>query len=81
MLEGITPTIKARLIGQGKTRVMISTPLSESTVAEYLTTLQAEVKDNGVSVGSYPRWGKKRNTVTLTGMYAAPLSLESMGTD
>ncbi|KAH8884779.1 Molybdopterin binding protein [Thozetella sp. PMI_491] len=68
MLEGLKPIIHARLIGKSKTRVMISTPLTESQVAEYLTELQNKVKTKGVSVGSYPRWGKKRNTVTLTGM-------------
>ncbi len=69
-MEGLEPSIDDRLLGRSKTRIMISTPMSESQVAEYLTKLQAEVKAKGVSVGSYPRWGKKRNTVTLTGMYA-----------
>lgn len=48
---------------------MISTPLPESSVAEYLTTLAARVEPHGVKVGSYPRWGRKRNTVTLVGRY------------
>lgn len=48
---------------------MISTPLPESAVAEYLTELAARVEPKGVKVGSYPRWGKKHNTVTLVGRY------------
>lgn len=46
---------------------MFSTPLAESEVATYLTELAAKVEPMGVKVGSYPRWGKKRNTVTLVG--------------
>ena len=53
--------------GQGDYRVIISTPLPESAVAGYLTKLAGEVQSKGVKVGSYPRWGKKRNTVTLVG--------------
>ena len=48
-------------------RVIISTPLPESAVAPYLTELAERVEPKGVKVGSYPRWGKKRNTVTLVG--------------
>jgi hypothetical protein len=55
--------------GKGITRVLISTPLPESAVAPYLTQLAAEVEPKGVKVGSYPRWGKKSNTVTLVGRY------------
>jgi len=46
---------------------MISTPLPESEVAQYLTELAERVAPQGVKVGSYPRWGKKNNTVTLVG--------------
>ncbi|QKX58446.1 uncharacterized protein TRUGW13939_05570 [Talaromyces rugulosus] len=53
--------------GNGSYRVLISTPLPESTVAGYLTDLALRVAPHGVKVGSYPRWGKKRNTVTLVG--------------
>jgi hypothetical protein len=53
-------------------RVVISTPLPESAVAEFLRTLAARVEPRGVKVGSYPRWGKKRNTVTLVGRYVSP---------
>ncbi|EEQ30829.1 molybdopterin binding domain-containing protein [Microsporum canis CBS 113480] len=42
-------------------------PLVESSVAAYLTDLAARVEPKGVKVGSYPRWGKRRNTVTLVG--------------
>jgi hypothetical protein len=48
---------------------MISTPMPESSVAPYLTELAARVEPKGVKVGSYPRWGKKTNTVTLVGRY------------
>lgn len=53
--------------GKGIHRVTISTPLPESAIAAYLTDLAARVEPRGVKVGSYPRWGKKRNTVTLVG--------------
>lgn len=70
LLKGLTPSILPRLTdpeGKGTVRVSISTPLPESAVAEYLTALAARVEPRGVKVGSYPRWGKKRNTVTLVG--------------
>jgi len=41
--------------------------LAESAVAEYLTDLQKKVSSKGIKVGSYPRWGKAWNTVTLVG--------------
>ena len=40
---------------------------AESAVAAYLTELSGKVAEKGVKVGSYPRWGKSRNTVTLVG--------------
>ncbi|KAH6632750.1 MoaB/Mog domain-containing protein [Chaetomium tenue] len=70
LLKGMTPSILPRLTdpeGKGIIRVSILTPLSESTVAEYLTELAARVEPKGVKVGSYPRWGKKKNVVTLVG--------------
>ncbi|KAJ4294767.1 hypothetical protein N0V88_005001 [Collariella sp. IMI 366227] len=70
LIDGLTPSIVPRLTdpeGKGSIRVMISTPLPESAVAEYLTELAARVEPKGVKVGSYPRWGKKHNTVTLVG--------------
>lgn len=36
-------------------------------MAPYLTELAQKVEPKGVKVGSYPRWGKTRNTVTLVG--------------
>lgn len=48
-------------------RVLISSPLPESDVAEYLTRLQGRVAERGVKIGSYPKWGKKMNTITLVG--------------
>jgi molybdopterin-biosynthesis enzyme MoeA-like protein len=70
LLLHLKPSIMHRLSdpeGKGITRFMISTPLPESAVAPYLTELAAKVEPRGVKVGSYPRWGKKRNTVTLVG--------------
>ncbi|KAK0701661.1 MoaB/Mog domain-containing protein [Lasiosphaeria miniovina] len=70
LLEGLKPFLLPRLDnpeGNSTVRVTISTPLSESAVAEYLTELAARVGPKGVKVGSYPRWGNKRNTVTLVG--------------
>ncbi|KAF4456993.1 FAD synthetase-like protein [Fusarium austroafricanum] len=70
LLEGLKPHILPRLTdpeGKGTHRVLFSTPLPESGVADYLTTLAAKVGPKGVKVGSYPRWGKKNNTVTLVG--------------
>ncbi|KAM0232249.1 hypothetical protein ACHAPO_008022 [Fusarium lateritium] len=70
LLEGLKPHILPRLTdpeGKGTHRVLFSTPIPESGVAEFLTTLAAKVEPKGVKVGSYPRWGKENNTVTLVG--------------
>lgn len=70
MLTGLKPRILPRLTdpeGKGVYRVLFSTPLAESEVAGYLTELSSKVEGKGVKVGSYPRWGKSRNTVTLVG--------------
>ncbi|KAI0447012.1 molybdopterin binding domain-containing protein [Xylaria telfairii] len=70
LLEGLKPFINDRLVdpeGKGICRVIISTPLPESAVADYLRGLAMKVAPKGVKVGSYPRWGKKNNTVTLVG--------------
>ncbi|PYI28465.1 Molybdopterin binding protein [Aspergillus indologenus CBS 114.80] len=71
LLEHLKPALLPRLVnpeeGTGIYRYLFSTPLPESTVAGYLTELAARVADRGVKVGSYPRWGNKRNTVTLVG--------------
>lgn len=70
LLEGIKPRLLPRLAdpeGKGMYRALFSTPLAESQVAEFLTQLAAKVEPKGVKVGSYPRWGKNRNVVTLVG--------------
>lgn len=70
MLTGLKPKILPRLTdpdGKGVHRILFSTPLAESEVAEYLTELSGKVDSKGVKVGSYPRWGKSHNTVTLVG--------------
>lgn len=70
LLEGLKPRLVPRLTdpeGKGIYRILISTPMAESAVATYLTELAAEVEPKGIKVGSYPRWGKKRNSITLVG--------------
>ncbi|KAI9842149.1 MAG: hypothetical protein M1837_007436 [Sclerophora amabilis] len=70
LVDGLKPRLLPRLTdpeGKGIHRVLFSTPLAESAVAGYLTELAAKVEPQGVKVGSYPRWGKKLNTVTLVG--------------
>ncbi|KAF2152415.1 3'-phosphoadenosine 5'-phosphosulfate sulfotransferase [Myriangium duriaei CBS 260.36] len=70
LLDGLRPVLAPRVAdpgGKGTTRILFSTPLAESEVAGYLTELSEKVKEKGIKVGSYPRWGKGRNTVTLVG--------------
>lgn len=70
LLDGMKPLLLPRLTdpeGKGIYRLLFSTPLAESAAASYLTELAAKVEPKGVKVGSYPRWGKPRNTVTLVG--------------
>lgn len=70
LLDGMRPRLLPRLTdpeGKGIHRILISTPLPESEVAPYLTELAAKVESRGIKVGSYPRWGKTHNTVTLVG--------------
>ncbi|KAF1950816.1 Molybdopterin binding protein [Byssothecium circinans] len=70
MLDGLKPLLLPRLAdpeGKGVLRILISTPMAESAVAGYLTELAAKTEPKGVKVGSYPRWQKQHNTVTLVG--------------
>lgn len=70
LLDNIRPYLLPRLKdpeGKGIHRILISTPLPESEVAPYLTELANRIEQRGIKVGSYPRWGKARNTVTLVG--------------
>jgi molybdopterin-biosynthesis enzyme MoeA-like protein len=70
LLDGLKPLLTPRLSdpeGKGNYRILISTPQAESEVATYLTELAGRVEPKGVKVGSYPRWGKNTNTVTLVG--------------
>lgn len=70
LLENLKPGLLPRLTnpeGKGIYRFLFSTPLPESAVAPYLTELARQTNPHGVKVGSYPRWGKKLNTVTLVG--------------
>lgn len=70
LLDGMRPLLLPRLTdpeGKGSYRLLFSTPLAESQAASYLTELAVRVKPQGIKVGSYPRWGKAHNTVTLVG--------------
>ncbi|KAL2830783.1 MoaB/Mog domain-containing protein [Aspergillus cavernicola] len=70
LLEHLRPSLLPRLVnpeGKGIYRYLFSTPLPESAVAPYLTDLAGRTESRGIKVGSYPRWQKKRNTVTLVG--------------
>lgn len=70
LLDGLKSVLVSRLTdpeGKGIYRIIISTPMAESAVAAYLTELAANVESRGIKVGSYPRWGRKRNSVTLVG--------------
>ncbi|KAI9797417.1 MAG: hypothetical protein M1835_000752 [Candelina submexicana] len=70
LLDGMKPRLLPRLTdpeGKGIHRILISTPVAESQVAAYLTELAAKVEPAGIKVGSYPRFGKARNEITLVG--------------
>lgn len=70
LLEGLKPLLVPRLSnpeGKGIHRLTFSTPMPESEIAEFLTELASRVEPRGIKVGSYPRWGRKRNAVTLVG--------------
>jgi molybdopterin-biosynthesis enzyme MoeA-like protein len=70
LLDGMKAVLLPRLTdpeGKGIYRLLFSTPLAESAAASYLTELASKVEPKGVKVGSYPRWGKAHNTVTLVG--------------
>ncbi len=70
LLDGLKPVLFPRLSnpeGKGIYRLTFSTPLPESAVADYLGELAARVQSRGIKVGSYPRWKRSRNAVTLVG--------------
>ncbi|KAL0256399.1 hypothetical protein SLS55_008794 [Diplodia seriata] len=70
LLESLKPQLLPRLTdpeGKGVYRIIISTPMAESAVAPFLTELAQRVEPRGIKVGSYPRWGKAHNSVTLVG--------------
>ncbi|KAF2459232.1 MoaB/Mog domain-containing protein [Lineolata rhizophorae] len=70
LLDCLKPRLLPRLTdpeGKGIHRILFATPMAESAVAGYLTELAAKVEPKGVKVGSYPRWHKKHNSVTLVG--------------
>ncbi|KAI9651774.1 MAG: hypothetical protein M1831_007590 [Alyxoria varia] len=70
LLEGLRTILLPKLKnseGESVCRMSFSTPLAESAVAPFLTQLAEKTEPRGVKVGSYPRWGKAQNTVTLVG--------------
>lgn len=70
LLDGLRPLLLPRITdpeGKGIYRLSFATPLVESAAASYLTELAAKVAARGIKVGSYPRWGKRHNAVTLVG--------------
>lgn len=70
LLEGLKPLLMSRLAdpeGKGIHRLIFSITKAESEVAGYLTELARRVGSRGIKVGSYPRWGRTRNSVTLVG--------------
>lgn len=70
LLQGLKPKLLPRLSdpeGKGIYRILFATPLAESEVAGYLTELAGKVGPKGIKVGSYPHWGRAKNTVTLVG--------------
>jgi len=69
MLRGYEKNLLVRIEASRRNiyRIMVSTSQPESQMAGYLTELQDKVKAKDVKVGSYPRWGSKKNTVTLVG--------------
>lgn len=70
LLEGLKPRLLPRLAdpeGKGTYRILISTPMAESAVAPYLTELAQKVASKNLAIGSYPRFGKSRNVVTIVG--------------
>lgn len=66
LLDSLKPSLLPRL-GKAKYRILISTPMAESAVAPYLTELSKRVASHQIAIGSYPRWGKNTNVVSLVG--------------
>ncbi|KAI1792424.1 Molybdopterin binding protein [Ganoderma leucocontextum] len=58
MLDGLVPFLPLPPPSERPCRQQVFTNLPESSIAPYLTTLQARVKDAGVRVGSYPLLSK-----------------------
>ncbi|KAM5536820.1 hypothetical protein V8D89_009538 [Ganoderma adspersum] len=58
MLDGLLPFLPLPPPSERPCRQQVFTNLPESSIAPYLTTLQARVKDAGVRVGSYPLLSK-----------------------
>lgn len=70
-LKGIMAPVGGSGLGK-RYRVLISTPLSEASMSDYLTELAVRMEGEGIKVGVYERWGMSTNTVTLVGRYVMP---------
>ncbi|CAL1709687.1 unnamed protein product [Somion occarium] len=66
MLEGLTPFLTLPPIHERPYRQQIFTAQPESSIAPYLTELQARMKSQGIRIGSYPTFG--------TGVYVSIIS-------
>jgi len=57
LLSGLRPLIEPCVPpGRRQHRVIIATEEPESVIAPYLTHLQQKVAEEGIKVGSYPKW-------------------------
>jgi len=54
MLDGLTPFLPLPPHNERPCRQQVFTALPESSIAPYLTELQARTKSQGIRVGSYP---------------------------
>ncbi|KAH9903307.1 MoaB/Mog domain-containing protein [Cubamyces lactineus] len=58
MLDGLAPFLPLPPPSERPCRQQVFTSLPESSIAPYLTALQARTKDAGVRIGSYPQLSK-----------------------
>lgn len=73
LLMGLKPLIASNVPpGRRQHRLIIATEEPESVIAPYLTELQKRVAEEGIKVGSYPKW-KDGVKVSLLGRNLARL--------
>ena len=57
LLQGLKPLLRPLIPpGRRQFRITIATEEPESSIAPYLTALQKRVSEEGIKVGSYPKW-------------------------